>query len=272
MHIIAFCFLNVFLLCDMQLFGFRNPFVQRLLRELVANVSGVAERSSAAPIFYNRASKLDHESIEGSHGYPDLLPLLEKQQNTGKRSMKNRSSSENLTKEARIKRTRSQVLLHNSKCSSSYQEGQICSFSKDKSTVCFQEEHMSSSKDGARIQVTSSHLSNPPGNDIALVNNEAVDPVCQNDGNNSSLKTGDMSVEPGYLLQEKMADVVEENCHSLLAVDEVRIDSKHSVCFFKKSIFINEQRSQVGHENPHTCIGKILVSTIIPLYFFSLVS
>ncbi|EEF50725.1 conserved hypothetical protein [Ricinus communis] len=70
-----------------EFFGFRNPLVQRLLRELVANVNGIAEQSLLASIFCNGAS-----NIEPSNQYQDpstssdLLSHLARSHVTGKRS------------------------------------------------------------------------------------------------------------------------------------------------------------------------------------------
>ncbi|KAM0937527.1 putative transforming growth factor beta regulator 1 [Dioscorea sansibarensis] len=97
----------------MQLFGFRNPFVQRLLRELVANVGGVAERSSSSSDMCNGAMQLEHEmQVQDSHVYPDLLPYLGKRQSTGKRSAKTRNSIRSISREGRAKRICSQELAY----------------------------------------------------------------------------------------------------------------------------------------------------------------
>ncbi|KAL5988141.1 hypothetical protein ACLOJK_035904 [Asimina triloba] len=72
-----------------ELFGFRNPHVQRLLRELAANANGTAERILIHPSVCNEASNVEQEiRSPESHTYPDLLLYLEKRQRTGKRSRK----------------------------------------------------------------------------------------------------------------------------------------------------------------------------------------
>ncbi|KAK1299349.1 hypothetical protein QJS10_CPB14g01365 [Acorus calamus] len=56
-----------------ELFGFGNPLVQKLLRELVANVNGTAERSSRLSTFCNGTDKKEHET---STAFPKLLPYM----------------------------------------------------------------------------------------------------------------------------------------------------------------------------------------------------
>lgn len=69
----------------MQFFGFKNPLVQRLLRELVANVNGTAERNLSSSC--NLDSKVDNDSCNPyTCTFPDLQPYLERPQFTGKRS------------------------------------------------------------------------------------------------------------------------------------------------------------------------------------------
>lgn len=97
----------------MQLFGFRNPFVQRLLRELVANVGAVAEQSPSSSDMCDGAMQLEHElQVRDSQVYPDLLPYLEKRQSTGKRSAKTRNSIRSISREGRAKRICSQELAY----------------------------------------------------------------------------------------------------------------------------------------------------------------
>ncbi|XP_039131144.1 uncharacterized protein LOC120267531 isoform X3 [Dioscorea cayenensis subsp. rotundata] len=96
-----------------ELFGFRNPFVQRLLRELVANVGAVAEQSPSSSDMCDGAMQLEHElQVRDSQVYPDLLPYLEKRQSTGKRSAKTRNSIRSISREGRAKRICSQELAY----------------------------------------------------------------------------------------------------------------------------------------------------------------
>lgn len=71
----------------MQFFGFKNPFVQRLLRELVANINGVAEQSLLSSSFSNGASGTEHiNRCPEACTHTDILPYLTRPQVTGKRS------------------------------------------------------------------------------------------------------------------------------------------------------------------------------------------
>ncbi|KAF2298973.1 hypothetical protein GH714_029469 [Hevea brasiliensis] len=73
----------------MQFFGFRNPFVQRLLRELVANVNGIAEHSLLSSSFCNGASSMDdNNQYQDALTCSDVLPHLARPQVIGKRNKK----------------------------------------------------------------------------------------------------------------------------------------------------------------------------------------
>ena len=70
-----------------QFFGFKNPFVQRLLREMVANVSGYAEQNLLSSNFCTEAPKTDDITCRSNASKSrDLLPYLERPKVTGKRS------------------------------------------------------------------------------------------------------------------------------------------------------------------------------------------
>lgn len=245
---------------DMQLFGFRNPFVQRLLRELVANGHGVAERSSVVATFCDRGLKLEHERVEEPHACPDLLPFLEKQQITRKRSIKYKNSSENLVNGAGIKRTCSQNSVSSAKCNSSYLE--------EKMVVSFLEEDMSFSKDVTLYQVASCHPSNSSGHGTVIANSETFH---QNDTKTfesvPSTRTGNMMTDPGALLQAKSANVVEESHCCLLAVDGVLMESKHSECLVQKNIVADEQSCYVGPKDPSLAsVARVPVLTVKSLF------
>ncbi|XP_043716398.1 uncharacterized protein LOC122664583 [Telopea speciosissima] len=103
-----------------ELFGFRNPFVQRLLRELVANINGTAEQSLLSPSFFNGASALEKETR-----FPDScqcpLSYLEKPHITGKRSRKHKMTTINAS-DARVKRFRPQRFSNGSEAASTKHE------------------------------------------------------------------------------------------------------------------------------------------------------
>ena len=105
-----------------QFFGFKNPFVQRLLRELVANINRAAEQSLPSASFCNRAtgSENDTRFLE-SCTHPDLLPYLEKPLLTGKRSRKQKNKKTKLISGSTHKRLRPRELTDNSVASSSRQ-------------------------------------------------------------------------------------------------------------------------------------------------------
>ncbi|XP_062162867.1 uncharacterized protein LOC133869800 isoform X2 [Alnus glutinosa] len=85
-----------------EFFGFKNQLVQRLLRELVANVNGTAERSLFSSSSVNGASKTEHDSRRpDACTYPD----------TGKRSRKREILSTSSVGGARLKRSRPPDLI-----------------------------------------------------------------------------------------------------------------------------------------------------------------
>ncbi|XP_038705729.1 uncharacterized protein LOC120001458 isoform X2 [Tripterygium wilfordii] len=72
-----------------EFFGFKNPLVQRLLRELVANVSGTTEQSLPSSSFCNVTSTDEHDNrCLDACTYPNLLPYSAIPRVTGKRSRK----------------------------------------------------------------------------------------------------------------------------------------------------------------------------------------
>ncbi|KAL2576488.1 hypothetical protein AAZV13_16G079900 [Glycine max] len=70
----------------LELFGFKNQFIQRLLRELVTDVNGIAERSLVSPNICDGVTRTDHDNCTNVGTYPDLLTCLGKPRVTGKRS------------------------------------------------------------------------------------------------------------------------------------------------------------------------------------------
>ncbi|KAL0003640.1 hypothetical protein SO802_011201 [Lithocarpus litseifolius] len=108
-----------------EFFGFKNQLVQRLLRELVANVNGTAERSLLSSNFCNGASRTDHDIRHpDACTVPDLLPFLAKPQNKGKRSRKREIISAKAVNGARLKRSRPQDLVYDADTSRLTQENQ----------------------------------------------------------------------------------------------------------------------------------------------------
>ncbi|MCD7445931.1 hypothetical protein HAX54_024632 [Datura stramonium] len=78
-----------------EFFGFKNTFVQRLLRELVANISGTAEQNFLLPIsLRNKTSEAVNQTEHtGSKTDPNLLTHREKPESSGKRNRKGRTNN-----------------------------------------------------------------------------------------------------------------------------------------------------------------------------------
>ncbi|KAL3511024.1 hypothetical protein ACH5RR_030425 [Cinchona calisaya] len=102
-----------------EFFGFKNAFVQRLLRELVANVGGTAEQNLLLSGFCNEASEtrvpiqLTEFSLDN-----DMLPDLAKPRVTGKRSRKEKIIKLVSKSETDLKRVRTQNRDHDADPSS----------------------------------------------------------------------------------------------------------------------------------------------------------
>lgn len=98
----------------MQFFGFRNSFVQRLLRELVADVNGTAKQSLPSSSFCNGASGKEHDTESSDRCiYPDLQQYLARSRVTAKRSRKHKIMNEKSIIGVHLKKSRSEDLTCN---------------------------------------------------------------------------------------------------------------------------------------------------------------
>ncbi|XP_045787380.1 uncharacterized protein LOC123882822 isoform X2 [Trifolium pratense] len=71
----------------LELFGLKNQVIQRLLRELGADINGIVERSIVSSNISNDVSKTQHDDCHPNVGTsPDLLVSLKRARVTGKRS------------------------------------------------------------------------------------------------------------------------------------------------------------------------------------------
>lgn len=110
----------------MQFFGFKNPFVQRLLRELVANVNGTAERNLLSSSFCNGASRMEHDNMSSNiRSSPDLLPYLARPQIRKKRSTRCEIKQSKLVNGSGLKRPRSKDLTYDARVSNLVQGNQV---------------------------------------------------------------------------------------------------------------------------------------------------
>ncbi|KAK3039815.1 hypothetical protein RJ639_027128 [Escallonia herrerae] len=128
-----------------EFFGFKNPFVQRLLRELVANVSGTAESSLLSSDLCNEASgtKQHTQSMESCREFStdaDLLPQLGKPHFTGKRTRTNRITEMKSKSEASIKKLRSRDWKENADSSNRRKRSQMGQNSRNSLTSSFSNE------------------------------------------------------------------------------------------------------------------------------------
>ncbi|XP_022776714.1 uncharacterized protein LOC111318239 isoform X2 [Durio zibethinus] len=108
-----------------EIFGFKNPFVQRLLRELVANVNEAAERSLLSSSFCNGAPKMEHDNRSSTIcTAPDLLPYLARPQIRKKRSTRCEKMQNKSVNGPGLKRPRSKDVIYDAKGSNLVQGNQ----------------------------------------------------------------------------------------------------------------------------------------------------
>ncbi|CAA2997618.1 uncharacterized protein LOC111396224 isoform X3 [Olea europaea subsp. europaea] len=108
-----------------EFFGFKNAFVQRLLRELVANDGGTAGQSSSTSNSLTEASATVHEiQYTEPRKHPDLLPNSEKPRVTGKRSRKGKNINVKPLIEANFEQRQPQNCIQNAEASNSRQRDQ----------------------------------------------------------------------------------------------------------------------------------------------------
>ncbi|MCL7037278.1 hypothetical protein MKW94_025583 [Papaver nudicaule] len=99
-------------IAGVELFGFRNPLVQRLLRELITNISGKAQPRILSSIFSSGDRGLEPETRSpDSILSPDLSPSLGKPQSKRKRTRKHKLKTMNSVSGANLKRLQTQVSL-----------------------------------------------------------------------------------------------------------------------------------------------------------------
>ncbi|KAL5553593.1 hypothetical protein UlMin_040994 [Ulmus minor] len=106
-----------------EFFGFKNSFVQRLLREMVANVNATPEQNLLSSSFYKEAPKADGIScLPDACTTSDVLPCLARSQTTRKRSRK--AIKAKSPSGANLKRYRPQDLTYVAEASDALEEGQ----------------------------------------------------------------------------------------------------------------------------------------------------
>lgn len=119
----------------MQFFGFKNTFVQRLLRELVANVGGTAEQSMLPSNFSGGACEALYQlQCKSSSPDPDLLTYLVKSHVKGKRSRNDKVISSKRLNGTHFKQHQQEECIKNVSSSTSKQRDQSNCRSSDLST------------------------------------------------------------------------------------------------------------------------------------------
>lgn len=98
-----------------ELFGFKNPSVQRLLRELVNIVNMTQGRISFPPLFCNRSEGVDQTHPQVSDHDFSFVSALEEQDISQTLIQKKRNASKGTIREAKPKKTINQALQTDSK-------------------------------------------------------------------------------------------------------------------------------------------------------------
>ena len=97
----------------MQFFGFKNPFVQRLLRELVTNINGIAEQGPLPPSFSNESSRTElNNRCTDARTSPNLPPFLARSQVKEKRSKRQEITNPESLSTSGFKRSRAGAVMH----------------------------------------------------------------------------------------------------------------------------------------------------------------
>ncbi|KAG6764005.1 hypothetical protein POTOM_031457 [Populus tomentosa] len=96
-----------------EFFGFKNPFVQRLLRELVTNINGIAEQSPLPPSFSNGSSGTElNNRCTDACTHPNLPPYLARSQVKGKRRKSQKITNPESLSTASFKRSRAEDVMY----------------------------------------------------------------------------------------------------------------------------------------------------------------
>ncbi|CAK7326230.1 unnamed protein product [Dovyalis caffra] len=179
-----------------EFFGFKNPFVQRLLRELVANINGIAEQNLLSPSFCNGVSRTEQNNqFPDALTHPDLLPYLARSQVKGKRSKRREITNPESLSTAGFKRSCSEDAMYVAEPSNSAHENYKQRRSLLPSTFSFNKE-----QESCKL----------PGTSSTAV---CVKPVAGGDTSHSSAKDGFSfkSVDCSDHFTEKAAPGLEES-------------------------------------------------------------
>ncbi|CAL9164676.1 unnamed protein product [Musa hybrid cultivar] len=203
-----------------ELFGFRNPFVQRLLRELLANVYGVTEPDYLSPPVGNEALRLDDKMhIQDSLDCSDMLVYSRKCRTARKRCTMNKNCSRINRNAVRAKRIRCQYAPSDSGAGNPEQLNEICSHAEIRKRKFVKENNMPSSRlQTSQLQVSQSHLGYSTNCNTFALSNETccqASTDCRSDSKNKNRDGGDLDILLGQ------ASAVGGNCHFLPARDEL---------------------------------------------------
>ncbi|XP_072988523.1 uncharacterized protein [Typha latifolia] len=228
-----------------ELFGFKNPLVQRLLRELMADVKEAAERNLLSLNITDSSQLNNKVETQSSNACFDLPACLGKQQSTRKRSMKHQM------KEGRTKRIERQDIPDCKEGDIAEQSVRTYSRAKDKSREKFKEKHLS---DALPTHGIADHLSYSTGrsNSIAAVSNEtSCKPGCHFQNDAKDIKF--VSSTNNYLVKEdsrnssrQVYPLDGESYLPLLAREELPAKMDCGDCVIEKHVISLEESKHIN--------------------------
>ncbi|URD96691.1 hypothetical protein MUK42_29338 [Musa troglodytarum] len=238
-----------------ELFGFRNPFVQRLLRELLANVYGVTEPDYLSPPVANEALRLDDKMhIQDSLDCSDMLVYSRKHRTARKRCTMNKNCSRINSNAVRAKRIRCQYAPSDSGAGNPEQLNEICSHAEIRIRKFVKENNMPSSRlQTSQLQVSQNHLSYSTNCNTFALSNETccqASTDCRSDSKNKNGDGGDLEI----LLGQASAVGGSHFFHARDELLQEMEDPDNSI--EKHVIFVKE--TKFTSRDPHlTCVDNI---------------
>ncbi|XP_028549019.1 uncharacterized protein LOC110106860 isoform X3 [Dendrobium catenatum] len=241
-----------------ELFGFKNPSIQRLLRELVNTAEG---RSLFSPFFCNGSKNKDQICPQVSDQYSSLVSAFEEKRCSRKRIRKKRNARNDIMREARSKKICPQGLQSNSKTCILQQMDDLCYLSPDSNAMQLKgEQSVSHNEDSANDGIARHHRTSPNGMFSPLMHLKSSNIQCQKETEIISFANGNGHEETNLMMQGEP----ELNCHSVLASKEISIDLDCSESVVDKHI-VSHQNNCVDTETSSFTIGLDKISNAVKI-------
>ncbi|KAH0454266.1 hypothetical protein IEQ34_016190 [Dendrobium chrysotoxum] len=241
-----------------QLFGFKNPSIQRLLRELVNTAQG---RSLFSPFFSNGSKNKDQICPQVSDQYSSLVSAFEEKRSSRKRIRKKRNARNDIMREGRPKKICPQGPQSNSKTCILQQMDDLCYLSPDSNAMQLKREHIvSHNKDSANDGIARHRSTSPNGTFSALMHLKSSNIQCQKETEIISFAIGNSDEETNLMMQGEP----EVNCHSVLASKKISIALDCSESVVDKHI-VSHQNNCVDTETSSFTIGLDKINNAVKI-------